>query len=292
MFLNFEEFNNKKVVVRNETSLKCIHVNIRSCRQNWDISQVHIQYSKVPWDVIVFTETNIKDEETSLYNIDDCDQIYVCRKNTRGGGILIFEKKKKFTNVSHEIKKLDINEIIDVKLERNEEMFNLVVMYRKPSSSRIQFLKDLKNLFVDIENIHKEKKTNVIMMGDLNLNILKHNIDKSEKYDVEKFENVLAYFGYSQQIETETREELRQNVITSSCIDLIFTKLCNTFCKGYVVKQKPADHYYTILEVWTKDKEDCENKIITKHRVQLNAKQIIRQLQNINWDNLDNEKSK
>ena len=104
---------------------------------------MHIHYSNIKWDVIVFTETNLKDDEVQLYNMDDYDKISVCRQKSRGGGILIFIKKNKFNNVKYEINKLDVNDIIKITMEMNSEVFNLVAIYRKPSSSRLQFLKEL-----------------------------------------------------------------------------------------------------------------------------------------------------
>lgn len=189
-------------------------------------------------------------------------------------------------HVDHDNIQIGENDAIDVTLHLVQRKINLTIIYRQPSTNRNLFIKELKKL---LQKKECSKDTEKIFMGDLNLNTLTETQNENERNDIEKFENLIAYYGYSQQINTATREEIRGNRITKSCLDLIFTKVKNFECKGYVVTLKPADHYYTAVEMLCHDKlkpESCPYN--NKNIKSLNKKKIISELKNQNWNILTN----
>ena len=185
---NFEKLGNNLFFRENQASMKCVHVNIRSCKKNWDAFQMDLTSSNIDWDIIALTEVNLKENELAAYEMLNYEQISVCRKETRGGGVIIYIKKNKFNNIVHESIKIDKNDALDVTFKFGNDIFNIVVLYRKPASSRIHFIIELKKLLKVKGTINN---LNIIFMGDLNLNILKNTVDTSEKFDIEKFENLV-----------------------------------------------------------------------------------------------------
>jgi hypothetical protein len=287
IFDNFGELQKSLILTNNLLSIKCIHVNIRSCRINWDSFFIDLVGSKIDWDLIAVSETNLNENEVNYYNIENYERLNICRENKRGGGILLFIKNNKFESVTCKKIRISEDDALDVTLSLAKEVYNVIVTYRTPSASRIKYIKELKELLKEKDN-HKE--SNKIIMGDFNFNILKNMQDKSEKHDIEKFENLIASHGYNQQIDSETRVELRLNKVTRSCLDLIFTKLKDNCCKGYVIKMKPADHYYTAVEIWNNNSFETSSATKNQFSYKLNNVNIEKQLKNINWDFLKNYK--
>lgn len=95
----YENFNVMKtglMKTNGNTSIKCMHVNVRSCRKNWDNLLLDLDNCSFKFDVIALTEINLKDDEIVNYNLKNYDKYHNCRKNQRGGGILLFIRKKNF----------------------------------------------------------------------------------------------------------------------------------------------------------------------------------------------------
>lgn len=277
----FDNFEDLKTGFINSasTNIKCIHTNIRSCRLNWDSWLAEFETAEIPWDIIIFTEINIGDNETGVYNINNYQKFYNCRKNQRGGGILIFFKEETIKNVSSKNIKIEENDAIALNFQLNSQLFELIALYKKPSASRIKFIKELKD---HLKN--KCQKLNLILIGDFNFNVLKGSQDVSEKNDIEKFENVMASLGFSQQINSPTREEIRNNKIIKSCIDLIYNKTKNWDCKSYVIKIKLADHYFTAFQLFDSKAFEATKSFRQHYCFKYNHTNIVRQLNNINWN--------
>ena len=159
---------------------------------------------------------------------------------------MVFIRKNKFQDIKQENIKLNNNDAVSLTFRLQNVCFNVVTFYRKPSSSRIAFLKDMKQFLLKTEL----NKMNVVLLGDFNFNLLKLTQDVSEKHDIEKFENLLAKQGYELLINSPTREEIRLNKVVKSCLDPIFTNLTEYQNKAYVVKIKLADHYFSVVEIW------------------------------------------
>lgn len=280
MYENFEEL--KTGFIGNvTTNIKCIHANIRSCRLNWDYWLAEFETADIFWDIIVFTEINLNECEISAYNLKNYDKFYNCRKNQKGGGILIFYKEDVLKDVTSKNIKIEENDAITLSFKLNDQLFEIIALYKKPSASRIKFIKELKQLIKD-----KCYKLNLILIGDFNFNLLKSSQDTSEKYDIERFENVMASLGFTQQINSPTREETRNNKIVKSCIDLIYNKTKNWDCKSYVIKIKLADHYFTAFQLWDRKTFEKTKQFKQLFDYKYNNANIIRQLNNNNWNYL------
>ena len=112
----------------------------------------------------------------------------------------------------------------------------------------------------------------------------------------------MAQFGFEQCINSVTREEIRLDMITESCIDHIFIKsdMINE-CRSAVIKHKIADHYIIACSIpssskvhrgpsdymiYNIGKTNLNNKIINKLLKELDWKSVLKENENISAETL------
>ena len=269
---------------------KIFHVNLRSLRKNWDYLNILLDEASIEWDIICLTEISIKEDETSLYEIENYTAVWLTRETTKtGGGLAIFVNNKYEGNYDYKIGKLGTNDLISLNINNGKENTEILFSYRQPNSVMKEFLDDLAHLIKSYK-----LKENVIWIGDVNIDILdldrqNKEMRKSNKKNLtskDRYLNMLAKAGFEKKINTATREELKGNKLTKSCIDHVFAKL-NKFgqSSGFVVKEKIADHYITgILFKHETTKKIEKNE--TCDNILRNDQKIIKALQNVNWEQI------
>jgi hypothetical protein len=162
--------------------IRGIHINIRSINKNWYNFIAYINNSINQIDFIVITETFLKNNEESKYKIDHFRQFSKhrsLRDKSRGGGILIYVKK--------ELKSVQLQDIHCDSFETLAVLIHditLVAIYRPPDKDKFLFITELEN-----ETL-KFFDNNIIIMGDINLNLLL----KSDPV-IMKYENKMANYG-------------------------------------------------------------------------------------------------
>lgn len=220
-FLNFSS-----QPISNLTNLlTLIHLNIRSIRTNFDEILVLLNCLSHNLDFIILSEIWINDFEVSMYNIDNYNCFAQCRSENKSGGIITYVNKK-----------LDFMKISDVKLLSCEivilysKTFDLclIALYRSHSYS-IEFFNSELNLVLS----HLNYK-NIILVGDINIDISLNNINISSYLDQ------LAFYGFDSYVNIPTRVTRE----TSSCIDHIFFKSkCNFSLNTAIFHTDITDHF-------------------------------------------------
>ncbi|XP_039298040.1 uncharacterized protein LOC120354689 [Nilaparvata lugens] len=118
----------------------------------------------------------------------------------------------------------------------NKKDYLIAVFYRPPSKSINQFNEQIENW---LQTGHVNSKKNLIIMGDMNIDILERNINPQS----ESYLNILYTAGLQNGIKEPTREELYADHITSSCIDHINSRINPNQIETMIIKTKIADHY-------------------------------------------------
>jgi hypothetical protein len=79
----------------NDQNLKTLYFNARSIKSGDKLSEIDsfLEDLKCKIHVIVVSETWVKENEKTLFNIPNYSSIYSCRKNRIGGGVGIFIHK-------------------------------------------------------------------------------------------------------------------------------------------------------------------------------------------------------
>jgi len=202
---------------RNIENLNLIHVNIRSIRKNWDIFLVQIHDILDSLDIIVLTETSIKDYENNLYNIPLFDKVCINEIHSnhgiyRGRGIIIFHKIN--VNFSLESDHIAPAEVLHLKINNFNCHISLIAVYRSPSTDTSAFLKNFSKWLENNKNI-----SNMLIIGDINIDIKNYS-----KPIVEEYLNVCSLYGLEHKINEFTRVEILNGNVTKSCIDRILLK--------------------------------------------------------------------
>lgn len=205
--------------------------------------------------------------------------VAVTRENTlRGGGLMVFVKDN--ISFTKEVLKVDVNDLIQLNLRLDNLTLCLLVSYRQPSSSKIKFIDELKDLLKKLENLE-----NVVFVGDINIDILKMGYDKPDKLSIEKYETMLATKGFEPKINSPTREECTAGHFVESCIDHIFVRSPNLNTEGLTWKKKISDHYFTLL-IFT-DSKEAPNENDQYDFVKYNDIEIVNHLNKIDWNYLN-----
>ena len=248
--------------------LNLIFLNIRSLRKSFEEFLIETSALNKLLDVIIFVETNIKDEEIDFYKMPGYHSHFLNRTGRRGGGIAIFVRDEiRFDMFKNDAKNF---ECLDFCLEKNNMTLHIIAIYRPPTTyNTTSFTHELREL---IEKKKNEK--DLIVIGDINIDILKENGYVSQYLDM------MAEFGMENKNPNEvTREDLNRQ--TSSNIDHVFIRSKNFTCSETAIIQSDiSDHYSIFTSVFsTLNQESAE--FIPKYIV--SNKKVDSLIQTSNW---------
>ena len=201
-----------------------MHLNIRSLRKNWDAFLVYISgLNKLKPCGFILTEVNIHQDEAAFYEIEGYQSYVLLRDSRRGGGIMIYLRDDisavRVYRETESFELIQLNTIID------DYHLRIISIYRPPNLSKNRFLEELEYLIS--ENCSGE----TIILGDINIDIKdKQNISSI------KYNDILASFGFMSIINSFTREEIKQGLLSQSSIDHIFYNGNLEGVEGIVVK--------------------------------------------------------
>jgi len=245
------------------------HQNIRSIHANFNsfISTINSDLSKI--DVLIFTEINCNAKDLPKYKLPGFSEISKPREIGRGGGIIIYYRS------SFNIKVQDTSflsaETLQIKI--NNELLILAI-YRPPSKSKSEFLQQLNNHLALLE---KTEQKDILILGDININLL----DK-EDIQVENYQNKMSENGYESCIFSPTREEFRQDSFKSSLLDHVFHKFRKFQNLSSVINYKITDHYSTCTLLFSSTNLKSE-----PFKDKINYTEVYKMLNKIDWLSID-----
>jgi len=171
-----ESFHTIKNMFKNK-QLKYVYLNIRSLRKNFDNLLVTINPIIKTIDLIILVETNITNEENSLYQIEGFVSEFKNREKRRGGGIALYINK----NTNYEIKHPTTTtfETLLLNINTNNTTIPIVAVYRPPGLSNVTlFIEEIRQLFIE-----SKLKKNLLVIGDMNIDTNKNNNHSQEYLD-------------------------------------------------------------------------------------------------------------
>lgn len=190
-------------------SLSVIHLNIRSLRKHWNELSVVLKEIKGTFDILVLSEISVT-EVDDVYTLEGYNVHCYTRQEKVGGGILLFYKNDmKF--ISNNCK-FDCSENLtgEIILSNNVRIF-FSAFYRPPNTSKSRFVNEFDNF---ISNV---KFKRCIIIGDMNLDLL----DDADRY-VQLYENIMYANGFYKCTDSATREEMSNDILSSTCLDNIY----------------------------------------------------------------------
>lgn len=258
------------------TGFNVLHVNIRSIGKHWEEFLLIVGPKLNCLHVLVLSEVNIREDCVRLYCIPGFRRHSFTRREQRGGGLLVFVKDM-FSSIQVPPPNfITTFELVHVSLSQNSvPVYSLLCIYRPPSSSEREFIQELESLLLTTNLTDK-----MIIIGDINICL--QTTDPNRQRYADRLLDLTAGLGFMSGIDGYTREEVRDGVLTQSCIDLIFSRGHSENARTAIIKHKLADHYFITLNlpnVQTKQTIHKDKKIYNEQKLQ-------QKLNNINWDNL------
>ena len=265
---NYVETNqvHKLGLIHGLNDLTLFHANVASLQKNlYKVEELFRDAQKMP-DIIGVTETKLPLSETdkqsktknSAKNIDLKGYYFEdCPTPTDAGGAGIYISKHLDYDVRNDLKlNLDrcedfwIQLINDKNKKEGSESNNLVigVVYRHPGSQFKEFEKKMCNII----NGLNQNQTNFVIMGDMNINLLKKNIVSN----VTNYINNLQGAGCLSLVDRATRVVRRGSRWEISCVSHIYTNLNIDKTETSIITSAISDHF----SVYTK-----LNQMKTKH---------------------------
>jgi hypothetical protein len=209
---------------------------------------------------------------------------YICyrldRSYGRGGGILIFSKTQLNTNIENSISCRELK-LLHITLQPNHSKpINFVACYRPPSSNASSSLAVLSNFLNNINYIDFP----LVILGDLNINILKKTPDSRRLRELNKSYN-LCFLNES--LPTRTTISTRSN------IDVVFhNQQATAFLSHFTIDPCCFSDHDLLLFTYKKIKifKDTSHKYITIRNTSdyyLNIFQTKINDSNVPFDNFD-----
>lgn len=271
---NFNQIN--KSLLSYPTTI--LYMNIRSLRLNFTplLASLHSIIKYI--NFIVLVETNITNDEQHAFNIPGFNS-YFSNRIGRGGGVAVYIRE----HLMHTF--VDINTIsfesMLINVTNKHNSFSLFIIYRPPKNNVNEFVIELDKTINTVKN-----KQDIIIIGDMNINILNQNITTT------KYKEMISSNGLHCVINEITREDLIKR--SSSCIDHMHVRhnKINTQTYATVIKSNISDHY--AIFCCTKNEREEQNvnqgtKTIHRQGADLNSFKISKNIKTVNWSNLVNQ---
>lgn len=222
-YFNEEQFINSTYnASANQFSL--IHFNARSLYKNFDSICAYLLSLNYPFSIVGITETWMYNRP-NIFSLTGYTFIQSARLSGRGGGVAFFIDDQFTFRILDKIN-FDIVGVESLFIEiESKSCKNMIigVVYRKPSSSAIDFINRFENIVHSISMNHKT----CYIMGDFNLNLL----DFTKVSSIGNFLNMFFSFGFYPLINKPTRlsidsATLLDNIFTNSTYDSIVSGIC------------------------------------------------------------------
>lgn len=167
-----------------------------------------------------------------MYRLEGYDSYINTRENTRGGGVLLYVKKK--YNFTSQLIKYNYCEGLHGQLMQNGKVLHIFIVYRPPKTNKIGFLQEIHQLLSSVP-----ATCEVLFLGDTNINLLS---ETGSGNVISAYSNNMSEVGMHCAIRDVTREEVYGNSVTRTCIDHAWVRSPRT-TSSYVITSKLSDHY-------------------------------------------------
>ena len=220
--------------------LSLLSLNVRGLYSN--LNELQIRFKE--FDILCFSETWLTSSYTNqMINLIGFEIFRLDRetgnirtksgKMKRGGGLIIYVKKElaQYTSIIEEASSITPEiEQLWIRIEKPNTKVKIIANIYRPPSANLKTV--LESLSVSAKVAHNNYKNEIVILGDFNVNYnLRHTT---------AFKQLKAFeqdFNLTQLIQRSTRN----NNISSTCIDLIFTNMEHIISSG-VLAIMISDH--------------------------------------------------
>lgn len=214
--------------------LNIFHLNIRSLKKYWD--ELQLKISESIFDIIFLSEVDVSEAEVEFFHLENYKKVFKLRKYSSGGGLIMFYRDYLyFYNKPNSFTSCECI-IGSIKEMQSGLELNIVFIYRPPGLGKLDFINDARLLLEGCKDFR------LLWVGDVNFDLLDRDSAIVKEYEV-----LLYGHGLNSVIQSATREEIRDGVLTSSLIDHIFLRSNSNKILSGVIHTKIADHYPVVV---------------------------------------------
>ena len=231
-YISENQFRNMICHVTSNT-FSLLHLNIRSINKHFDDFQLLLDNpSQCLPSVIGVTETWLSTDPNPPFALYEHDFIFNSRKERTGGGVALYISKSYDYSVCTDITLMN-NDVESLFIEislLNQKNIIIGVVYRPPKGNILDFISSLS----DIINNPILNNKDCFIMGDFNINLLKHVTDNASHNFLELFLSA----SFLPLISKPTRV----NYNSATLIDNIFSNVI-PLPDSYIILSDITDHY-------------------------------------------------
>ena len=261
----------------NSNSLNVFHCNLASANKNLKrVEELFRECTRMP-DIIGVSETKYKDEKDILtlegYKYEGCHTI------TEAGGAGMYIRDDYSYNTREDLRlkadycedkwiEMNFKETKSKPRDSKSKGNKLVVgiIYRHPEYK----YEDFCELLCDTIEKLNQNKTDFVIMGDFNVNLLKYNLASN----VTNYLQSIRSAGCQSFIDIPTRVCVKINRCEISCLDHLYSNILPNLVKTYIIRSGISDHFATMAKVDCELNAKPENSVVMKRKTKLTAEEI------------------
>ena len=276
LYYTEEQFKNKYRSSDGFKDFSLIHFNCRSLSSNFSKLKDSVLGLEMKFDVIALSETWLKDNDNTMFEMEGYNNFVCSRTDKSGGGVALYIND----SLQHRYlpdKSIYINncaEIVSVEITlRNGKKVIICCIYRAPNTD-LNTLSEFINYI--LSNIGKRT---VYMCGDFNVDLLQYD----KHADTNDFIDQLYSLGLHPLITRPTRITSHSKTL----IDNIFTTDLSSHIHSGLIINDMSDHLpiYQITENSYKTSNDLgysKKKVVNEETVGA----LVNDLKEINWNTI------
>ena len=228
------------------SNLTILHNNVASLNLHFDeVIGLFDNCNRLP-NILAFTETKLNDDSYPPLK----DYIFKgVNSPTDYGGVGVYISKHINYKIRHDLSlqfkgcediwvSIDTSSSNDKRSIFSKNHLILGVIYRHPVTSNYD---DFCNKLCEKLHVINESKSNFVIVGDANVDILKYNIANN----VTKYINTLNSYGAKPFINIPTRVTDR----SATCLDHVYSNFENEKLDNFVISSDGSDHYTTLTRI-------------------------------------------
>lgn len=139
---SLEEYKTNGDIIVKQSNLNILYTNIRTIRNNKIEELEHIINNTKDVDIIILSETSLKEQEEKYYQIKGCNGYFCSRDNKIGGGVAIYLSKEISGSLINKVN-IEDSSIIKAKISNLEFTLTLLAYYRPSTTPLETFLETL-----------------------------------------------------------------------------------------------------------------------------------------------------
>ena len=287
--LNFKELSNYFDISSYNNSLpnidtqmlNILHLNLRSMRANVDKMTAFLQSLKHPPDIVAISEHWLNESNKDSFNLNGYQSFHTIRTwGLHGGASILVRNNINAELISeYSFSNRDI-EICTVTIKLGNQKFNIVAIYR-PRSKHVRVDK-FTEIFSDILKNNFFAKSNTILIGDFNINLLEHQTHQ----ETGNYLATMQSLNFIPVISRPTRYPEGNQNGCQSLLDHIYVNFTLPSLSG-IIKYDITDHLPVFLNVLLPQPHQNLNYKV-KFRIfnDANRSLFTRNLSYIDWEQL------